>query len=93
MGVSLRKGPNSLTYNPPAPEAPSTPRTVADIIGALDPRWTEGYHAARDLMDEIHPEDRREYAAKLLTVTPDPEDDPVYDAGFRGALRIVRDRY
>ncbi len=53
----------------------------------LDPStWWLGYEAAAAKLDLLPGPLVAVVAAQLLRVTPDPLDDPAFDAGFRAAL-------
>lgn len=53
--------------------------------------WWDGRTRAYELLTEVEvlrgDDFTRQLCASLLTVEPDPTDDPDYDAGFRSALR------
>lgn len=49
-------------------------------------RWTVGYNAAVEALNALPGPLVPVFAARLLRVTADPDDDLVYDAGFRHAL-------
>ncbi|OPX15837.1 hypothetical protein [Gordonia sp. i37] len=49
--------------------------------------FTNGYQSAVDTLAEIPGPLLSALIPKLLAVAPDPDDDALYDAGFRQALR------
>lgn len=51
--------------------------------------YRAGWRAAADHLAEIPGPIVPQVVAALLRVTPDPDDDQAYDAGFRAALRAV----
>ena len=49
--------------------------------------YQSGYENALDTLDQFHGPMLNGIVTRLLMVTPDPGDDPEYDAGFRAGLR------
>ncbi|MGC5245385.1 hypothetical protein ACPXB3_00390 [Gordonia sp. DT219] len=58
--------------------------------------WTTGYRAGIDTLKELPGPMLAAFIPRILAVTPDPDDDEDYDAGYRAALidsrngRVVR---
>ncbi|WLP93300.1 hypothetical protein [Gordonia sp. NB41Y] len=48
--------------------------------------WNAGHESATELLGQLPGPLVPVFAARLLRVQPDPEDNPSYDGGFRAAL-------
>ncbi|WP_288337037.1 hypothetical protein [uncultured Gordonia sp.] len=64
-------------------------RYVGTCAHGSDESFVAGVRAGTEALDQVPGPMVGRVAAALLRVTPDAEDDPVYDAGFRTALRLV----
>ncbi|MGC4933865.1 hypothetical protein ACLQ3C_09280 [Gordonia sp. DT30] len=52
-------------------------------------RWSLGYQRAADDLDELPGPVLQDVVRAILRVQPDPDDDPLYDAGYRAGLRTA----
>lgn len=57
-------------------------------MSAIGPnKWVQGYQSATDTLNRLPGPLVVIFASRLLNTTDDPDDDPIYTAGFRQGMR------